>query len=567
MRMLLLDAYLNMTIDHSTAEEKDLSYYTSMNLPNRFFGMGERMKIFPSIFRYNKRKRRKVMKSCFMIFIVGLSLNALAFPKASEAEVTEFRRLFRECLEDNCNKESFMLGRRDFGSYKKFSRFGLEICELIYLESVNGDVVRAIQADNKYSPYVIGIESQSILIDLWCMYTMQFSTRYTDVDFMWTEEPIRLQWEGGAQLANERASFLVKEMRIAKHENRLVDARRAMGNLQIMGVFAFPTLFNELMQGNDDVVEILANEEWPVGNAPILNKEGLLKWWKKNCTRYELPQQFANFRGSSQLEKWKRIEGQDCKITVFDAQNGMSSLAVDSDGASRLTPGVSLAFSGSGQQEVSLSVNGISIKTNVVEFQTYLDTIGFHAIRKSLAPGGTLVWKMGVQDAVWVMWQRDIVIPFNDVCCTEWRCPTNASINSLRLDVRQLDASRFDVLNASSVIANAEVSVFNTYADKLQFFINSFARRCIGNAPLAMNLLDSLDVSYLGAETNMLYITERGSLEDSLTYKNITLKIRYKDNSLSKHRKAIAEALMTAGAVTKPKASKVSVTIRRDENN
>ena len=64
-----------------------------------------------------------------------------------------------------------------------------------------------------------------------------------------------------------------------------------------------------------------------------------------------------------------------------------------------------------------------------------------------------------------------------------------------------------------------------------------------------------LDVSYLGAETNMLYITERGSLEDGVTYKNITLKIRYKDDSLSKHRKAIAEALMTAGAVTKPKAS------------
>jgi hypothetical protein len=227
---------------------------------------------------------------------------------------------------------------------------------------------------------------------------------------------------------------------------------------------------------------------------------------------------------------------------------------------------VSLAFSGSGQQEVSLSVNGISIKTNVVEFQAYLDTIGFHAIRKSLAPSGTLVWKMGVQDAVWVMWQKDIVFHSNDVCYAEWRCPTNASINSLRLDVRQLDASRFDVLNASSVIANAEVSVFNTYADKVRSFINSFARRCIGNAPLAMNLLDSLDVSYLGAETNMLYITERGSLEDSVTYKNITLKIRYKDDSFSKHRKAIAEALMTAGAVTKPKASKVSVTIKRDEN-
>lgn len=277
------------------------------------------------------------MKSCFMIFIVSLSLNALAFPKASEAEVTEFRRLFRECLEDNCNKESFMLGRRDFGGYKKFCGFGLEICELIYLESVNGDVVRAVQADNKYSPYVIGIESQSILIDLWCMYTMQFSTRYTDVDFMWTEEPIRLQWEGGAQLANERASFLVKEMRIAKHENRLVDARRAAGNLQIMGVFAFPTLFNELMQGNDDVVEILANEEWPVGNAPILNKEGLLKWWKDNSMRYELPRRSAKFKGSAQLWKWNRIEVKDRKIRVYDTRNSAAPIAVNTNLASRLT--------------------------------------------------------------------------------------------------------------------------------------------------------------------------------------------------------------------------------------
>lgn len=286
------------------------------------------------------------MKGYLLIIVVFcLSLTVLAFPKASKDDVTEFRRLFRECLEDNCNKKSFALGRRDFGAYKKFRGFGLEICELIYLESVNGDVVRAVQADNKYSPHVIGIESQSILRDLWCLHTMQSSTRYTDVDFMWTEEPIRLQWEGGAQLANERASFLVKEMRIAKLENRLVDVRRAAGNLQIMGVFAFPTLFNELMQGNDDVVEILANEEWPVGNAPVLNKEGFLKWWKKNCTRYEVPQQFANFRGSSQLWKWKRIEGQDCKITVFDAQKGMSSLAVDSDGAFRFLDGEGDALS------------------------------------------------------------------------------------------------------------------------------------------------------------------------------------------------------------------------------
>ena len=38
-----------------------------------------------------------------------------------------------------------------------------------------------------------------------------------------------------------------------------------------------------------------------------------------------------------------------------------------------------------------------------------------------------------------------------------------------------------------------------------------------------------------------------------LTYKNITLNIRYTDDSLAKHRKAIAVALMNAGAVLKPR--------------
>ena len=69
--------------------------------------------------------------------------------------------------------------------------------------------------------------------------------------------------------------------------------------------------------------------------------------------------------------------------------------------------------------------------------------------------------------------------------------------------------------------------------------------------------------SILGVETNMLYITERGSLEDSLTYKNITLKIRYKDDSLSKHRKEIAEALMTAGVVTKFKVPNAPVLLEK----
>ena len=216
-----------------------------------------------------------------------------------------------------------------------------------------------------------------------------------------------------------------------------------------------------------------------------------------------------------------------------------------------------LALSATGQQEVSFGPGLIVTKTNAVEFQNYLDSIGFQAIQNTLGQNGTMLWKIGLQDAAWVMWQKGIVFTSNDVNCAEWRCPANVSVNSLRLNVCQLDASRFKVFNASVLVADAEVGVFNTYADKMNAFINSFARRCIGNAPLAMNLLDTLEVAYLGSETNMLYITERGSLEDSLTYKNITLKIKYKDDSFSNHRKAIAEALMKAGAVTKSGATSV----------
>ena len=40
-------SYLKTAIDHSTAEEKDLSYYTSKILPNLFFRYGRKDENFP----------------------------------------------------------------------------------------------------------------------------------------------------------------------------------------------------------------------------------------------------------------------------------------------------------------------------------------------------------------------------------------------------------------------------------------------------------------------------------------------------------------------------------------
>lgn len=281
------------------------------------------------------------MKSLIIIAVGGLCLSALAFPKASEAEAAEFRRLYRECLEDNCTKKTLLRGRGGASypseAYNKLRGFGPEICELLYQESCKGEVARAVRADNKYSPMAVGLENERILGNLWCMHTLQFSSKYTDVDFLWTGEPISFQWEGGDLIASERASFLVQEMRIAKRENRRIDARRAAGNLQIMGVFAFPTLFGELINGHDDVVEILVAEEWICHDVPVFNKAGLLEWWAKNSKRYELPRQSANFKGSAQLGKWRRIEAEDRKIRVFDARDGVSPLAVETNLSSRLT--------------------------------------------------------------------------------------------------------------------------------------------------------------------------------------------------------------------------------------
>ena len=205
---------------------------------------------------------------------------------------------------------------------------------------------------------------------------------------------------------------------------------------------------------------------------------------------------------------------------------------------------------------LTVDLCGIVTKTNFAEYIKYLDSIGFSAIQDKLNSGGNPEKQGGLRDAAWLMWEKDIVFPANDENRVDWSLPTNAVVDSLLLEVRASGVLRFDLLKNGNVVANGEVGVFKSCGEPMVAFMHQQAERFATTTMLIkFQVAKRLDVSYLGAETNMLYITERGSLEDSVTYKNITLKIRYKDDSLSKHRKAIAEALMTAGAVTKPKAS------------
>ena len=154
-------------------------------------------------------------------------------------------------------------------------------------------------------------ESLSLLYYLWDAIT--FQGRFQNPDFPWVDETIAKVWEGGAEIENARAEYLLCEWRAAREEVRTNDVCRAKSALVSLGLFAFPTLFNELQSGHDDVVELLEAVRWRSRWRKELNtdpkafdRQTLLDWWAANKKAYELPRQSPDFRGSADLWKWKR---------------------------------------------------------------------------------------------------------------------------------------------------------------------------------------------------------------------------------------------------------------------
>ena len=210
-----------------------------------------------------------------------------------------------------------------------------------------------------------------------------------------------------------------------------------------------------------------------------------------------------------------------------------------------------LLLSADDHKQIVIDMKEFKVSEN--EFQAYLDSTGLGAMMSN--DQGELIGGLFWSDAAWIMWQKNIFLPTNDSDRAEWRWPTNVPVGKLQTQVCASKAPLFDILIAGDVIAKGEVKQYNSYREQRESFLNKYSGPANSSRPpsFIFTFAQRLDVSYLGAETNMLYITERGSREDSLTYKNITLNIRYTDDSLAKHRKAIAVALMNAGAVLKPR--------------
>ena len=223
---------------------------------------------------------------------------------------------------------------------------------------------------------------------------------------------------------------------------------------------------------------------------------------------------------------------------------------------------LSLGFLSSADDHKKVVINMKEFKDSEKEFKSYLDSTGLGAMMSN--DKGELIGGLFWSDAAWVMWQKNIFLPTNDFDRAEWRWPTNVVAGNLQLQVWVSKAPLFDVLFADDVIARGEVKQYNSCREQKEAFLNKYSGPANSSRPpsFIFSLAQHLEVSYLGAETNMLYITERGSREDSLTYKNITLNIRYIDDSLAKHRRAIAVALMNAGAVLKPRNPNAPVSVQ-----
>lgn len=249
---------------------------------------------------------RRVLLAVFALYIQG----AFAFPEPSRRQSDDFWRLYLNCLESNAVKYSPASSRMpDLFASDAFCRlrdFGPEIIGLLYQVSVSNQLDVVVSA--KLSVPIEWVERgrKDIVGRLWRGSTLRYTSSFKDVDRVWGDESIAMVWRAGDAVATARSRLLVEEMRQAKSENRAWDERRAKGNLQLMGIFAFPILFEELSLGRDDVMEILAAEEWDGANKPVLTKEGLTGWWLKNKTRYELPKQADDYTEGPRLWKWKR---------------------------------------------------------------------------------------------------------------------------------------------------------------------------------------------------------------------------------------------------------------------
>ena len=251
---------------------------------------------------------------CMVLLLMALGVNA--FPHPTKAQEVHFDRLYEECVRYALSPKVLVSSKAfeelNGDAYRELELSGTEVLELICKK------IQDFEKGNSRSEAFARVAGNlrdynrlSLLYYLWDAITCQ--GRFQDQDFPWVDESITTVWKGGSEIGNARAEYLLNEWRLAREEGRTNDVRRAKGAIASLGLFSFPTLFNELQAGHDDVIKLLESVGWRSrwrkeldADPKAFDRRTLLDWWEENKKAYELPRQALGFKGSADLWKWKR---------------------------------------------------------------------------------------------------------------------------------------------------------------------------------------------------------------------------------------------------------------------
>lgn len=106
------------------------------------------------------------------------------------------------------------------------------------------------------------------------------------------------RWDGGRELARSWTRRLLRLFRATNagvYADLPVDQAILKRAVAAQGVFALPTLFEELEGGATDVLPILQLLRWPEDDAPDMESPSLKQWWEKHRMDYVLPPMSPTF--------------------------------------------------------------------------------------------------------------------------------------------------------------------------------------------------------------------------------------------------------------------------------
>lgn len=147
------------------------------------------------------------------------------------------------------------------------------------LARIAGVCTLARRPDGTYSDY-------GVSTNLWVEVTLQNDN--PQFNPLAHTDP-QLRFDGGRELAKAWTKSLLKGMRRNAESGNIHDAAVLRAAIAAQGIFALPTLFEELEAGAPDLLPVFERIRWPPEDTPEITPQSLQDWWHRNEEKYRLP--------------------------------------------------------------------------------------------------------------------------------------------------------------------------------------------------------------------------------------------------------------------------------------